>query len=511
MTTGPRVALLGMILESNRYARPATRDDFESLTWRGGTALLEEARSPTPALATEFATFVRAMDATGPWQPVPVMLAACHPLGPVERAVYDAYLAEVEAGLATAQVDAVYLCHHGAMVADHLDDPDGALATAVRAIVGPDVPIVQTLDLHANLSDEMCSAADLIVGYRTNPHVDMIERGEEAAFSLRRILAGQARPQMAHVKLPLAPASVTLLTADGPYGDMIDYGQRRQAELAGKILNVSVFGNFIFADVPQNGISVVVTARDDLAVAEALAREIADYGWSMRDRFRRELTPVADAVALAQAQDRAPVILSDAGDNPGGGGSGRTTELLAALVAANIRGAYVGSFYDPALAEEAHAVGEGGSLTARFNRARGDAPWEQWDAPLEVSATVTALRDGDVTGRLGIMAGRRLHLGKCARLTIGGPGGIEVIVISDRSQTADPVFFEMLGLDIAQAQTVVVKSRGHFRAGFAPWFAPEQVYEIDTGGLTSPVLDRWPLTKVPRPSYPLDLDAAWTL
>ncbi|MEO1492606.1 MAG: M81 family metallopeptidase [Pseudomonadota bacterium] len=509
MTQGPRVALLGMILESNRYARPATLADFESLTWSRGPALLDEARSAAPSLATEFAAFVRAMDATGPWQPVPVMLAACHPLGPVERGVYDAYLAEVEARLAGAQLDAVYLCHHGAMVAEHLDDPDGALATAVRGLVGPDVPIVQTLDLHANLSDEMCAAADLIVGYRTNPHVDMIERGEEAAFSLRRILAGQARPQIAHVKLPLAPASVTLLTADGPYGDMIDYGQRRQAEMASEILNVSVFGNFIFSDVPQNGISVVVTAREDRAVAEALAREIAAFGWTMRERFVRALMPVADAVSLALDQDRAPVIFSDSGDNPGGGGSGRTTELFAALVASNVRGAYVGSFYDPLLAEEAHAVGEGGRFAARFNRERGNAAWEQWDAPLEVEVEVTGLREGDVTGRLGIMAGRRLHLGKCARLTIGGPGGIEVIVISDRSQTADPVFFEMFGLDIAAADTVVVKSRGHFRAGFAPWFAPEHVHEVDTGGLTSPVLDRWPLTKVPRPSFPLDRDAAW--
>lgn len=504
--TGPRVALMGMILESNRCSKPAIRADFESLTWMGGNALMVEARKETPTLATEFAAFVRAMDATGPWTPVPALLAACHPHGPVEEEVFEAYSEQVLATL-SEPVDAVYLCHHGAMVATHLDDPDGELAARVRAKVGPDVPIVQTLDLHGNISDTMCANVDLICGYRTNPHVDMIERGEEAAFTLRRILAGLARPKVAHVKLPLAPASVTLLTANGPYGELIDFGQRRQAELAGKILNVSIFGNFIFSDVPENGLSIVVTARDDQSQADALAREIAAKAWSIRERFTRDLTSVDEAVALALNPDRAPVIFSDAGDNPGGGGSGRTTELLAALINGGATGVLYGSFADGELAAEAHALGVGASFTAVFNRSSGAESWEQWDTPLSAEATVEAVHDGEVAGRLGIMAGRHLHLGPSALLRVGG---IQIVVITDRTQTADPVFFEMFDLDIAAAKTVCVKSRGHFRAGFLPWFPPEQVFEIDTAGLTSPVLERWPLSRIPRPSYPLDPDTVWT-
>ena len=503
--TSPRVALMGMILESNRYAKPASKADFESLTWMGGNALMAEARSDAPSLAQEFAAFVCGMDATGPWTPVQVLLAACHPHGPVEEAVFEEYAEAIVKGLGEP-VDAVYLCHHGAMVATHLDDPDGELARRVRAAVGPDVPIVQTLDLHGNISDMMCDNADLIVGYRTNPHVDFIERGEEAAFSLRRILAGLSAPQVVHVKLPLVPASVALLTADGPYGDLIDFGQRRQAELRGAILNVSIFGNFIFSDTPSNGLSVVVTARNDRAVAEALASEIATMAWDMRHRFVRSLTSIAEAVQLAATPNRAAVIFSDAGDNPGGGGSGRTTELLAALHSAGARNVYYGSFADPELAQEAHDRGVGATFTARFNRSAGDEAWEQWDRPFEAKSTVEALHDGDVTGRLGMTAGRRLHLGPSARLTIGG---IEVIVITDRTQTADPIFFEMFGLDVSLASTVVVKSRGHFRAGFLPWFSPENVYEIDTAGLTSPVLDRWPFERLPRPSFPLDPDTQW--
>ena len=204
------------------------------------------------------------------------------------------------------------------------------------------------------------------------------------------------------------------------------------------------------------------------------------------------------------------MILSDAGDNPGGGGSGRTTELLKALYEAGAADVLYGSFYDPDLAAEAHAGGVGSVFTACFNRNRGadeDAPpWEAWDTPFTAEAEVLALGESDVVGLGGLTKGRRMALGKTAALRLGG---IVVVVISDRTQTADPIFFQMLGLDIAAAKTLVVKSRGHFRAGFAPWFPPDRVYEVDTAGLTSPVLSRWPFNHIPRPSYPLDPDAEW--
>ena len=502
----PRVALVGLKLESNRFSRPAEMADFLSLNLLEGDALMEEARNPTPTLAKEFAAFVNSMDATGDWVPVPGLLAASHPLGPIRRDVFEDFCDKI-IGALDDNLDAVYLCLHGAMVAEHLDDPDGELLARVRNRLGPGVKIVITLDLHANISDKMCAAVDLVCGYRTNPHVDMAERGQEAAFSLRRILAGQANPHVAHIKLPLAPASVALLTAKAPYGDLIDFGQRRQAELSGAIMNVSVFGNFIFSDVPENGISVVVTATKRFEAAMNLATEIADIAWSRRHEFVRDLTSVVDAVQITLDQDRQPVIFSEAGDNPGGGGSGRTTDLLSKLITASAQDVFYGSFFDPELAEDAHRAGLGAMMTARFNRNRGTQVWEQWDEALEVEAEVVGLSDGDVVGRHGMLEGRLMHLGTSALLRIGG---IHVVVISDRAQTSDPMFFEMFGLDIADAHTVIVKSRGHFRAGFNIWFSHERTYEIDTAGLTSPVLERWDFTRIPRPSYPFDQDAKWT-
>jgi microcystin degradation protein MlrC len=507
MTT-PRIALLGAILESNRFAKPAGAEDFRSLTWLTGSDLMAEARSATPMLATEFASFVSAMDATGPWEPVPCILAASHPAGPVQEAVIEEVIATAETMLrAAGPLDAVYICNHGAMVAVHDHDPDGLLMARIRKVVGPDVLIVSTLDLHANISDRMVDACDLIVGYRTNPHVDQIERGEEAAFSMRGCLASGKRPKVVHVKLPLVPASVTLLTAEAPYGTLIDIGQRRQAECRSEILNVSVFGNFLFSDTPDNGLSVVVTARENRETAVALADELATLAWSWRDRFVRDLTSLEDAVALATAADRDPVIFSDAGDNPGGGGSGRTTELLSALHKAGADGCLFGSMCDAELAQEAHDVGVGGRFLAQFNRSQNAAnPWEKWDVGFAAEAEVVALHDGNVVGERGMTAGRRLALGLSAAIRIAG---ITVVIVTDRTQTADPVFFHMMGLDIAAARTVVVKSRGHFRAGFANWFAPSQVFEVDTAGLTSPIHARWPMQYLPRPNYPMDADAVW--
>lgn len=511
MRTTPRIALAGMILESNRFAKPAERADFTDFVWLQGDALIAAARARTSAIAPEFSGFVRAMDATGPWEPVPCLLAASHPAGPVRKAVFEEVAQAIIRTLDdSGPVDAVYLCNHGAMVAEHLDDPDGELLRRIRDAVGPDPLVAVTLDLHGNISSQMVDAADLIVGYRTNPHVDMIERGEEAAFSLRRLLATGTRPKIAMVKPPIAPASITLLTAQGPFGELIDYGQRRQAESGGEILNVSVFGNFIFSDTADNSISVVVTARKDADAAEMLALEIARLAWSMRERFRKSLTPVSEAISIATNPNRYPVIFSDAGDNPGGGGSGRTTELLQALHEAGASGVLYGSFHDPELASDAHDAGIGATFTAHFNRNVGRehlaGPWETWDQRFSVPAEVIAIGDGEVTGLGGLTKGRRMRLGKSAALRIGG---ICVVIISDRTQTADPVFFDMLGLDVGAARTVVVKSRGHFRAGFSPWFQPEQVYEVDTAGLTSPVLSRWPFSRIPRPSYPLDPDTDW--
>src|SRR5262245_62277151 len=137
--------------------------------------------------------------------------------------------------------------------------------------------------------------------------------------------------------MPIRPAPIALLTANGPYGDLIDYGTRRRAELAGDILNVSIFGGFVFSDSSKNGIAIVVTARHDQAHARALAREIATRCWADRKRFVKTLTSLDRTVKMARTSNRRPMIVAECADNTGGGGTGRCTELLETLVMADVQ------------------------------------------------------------------------------------------------------------------------------------------------------------------------------
>jgi len=499
----PRVALLGFSIECNKFAPPATKAHFLARTYLEGDSIISEARSPNPTMLPETPGFVAAMDASGPWTPVGIALAMTEPNGPVEHAFFGELLDTISRRLRAAlPVDGVYICSHGAGLTTEEDDPDGVLFETVRRIVGPDVPVAATLDLHANVSERMVDAIDAFIGYRTNPHLDMRERGAEAAAAIREILAG-LRPQHAFIRLPIVPPTVTMLTAAGPYAEMIDHGQRRMTP---DIMNVSVMGGFAFADTAKNGLSVVVTARHDREAAERLAHEIAELGWANRARFYPQLTSLDQAVEKALAVGRDPSLpalaFADVADNPGGGGRGNTTYLLRAFHEAGVAGALLGVFYDPELGAEAHRRGVGAHFEARFNRSETTRFSEPYNAP----ATVVALTDGRCVGRRGIYAGLRLELGSCAALQIGG---MAVVVISHRVQCADPIFFEMMGLDIGRARSVVVKSRGHFRGGFDEFFGPEQIVEVDLPGLTSPMLTRFDWKRLPRPVIPLDENVEW--
>ncbi len=503
MGAGARVAILGLHLESNGFAPLTGERDFRTLCHLEGDAILREARRQAPAMPAEIPGFIAAMDDGPAWTPAPILVAAAEPGGPIDHDFFLRVLAEIARRLVEAgPLDGVYITNHGGMTSTRTPDPDGMLYAKVREIVGPGVPVIATVDLHANISETMAASVDMIVAYRTNPHVDQQERGGEAARHLRELMSG-IKARTAFIRLPLTPASVTLLTAAGPYAEIIREGQRRMSDA---IMNVSIVGGFVFSDTPKNGVAVLVTARGDAAAAQRLALELARKIWSERRRYVKTLTPLDDAVAMALAAngepDRPALIFSDAGDNPGGGGRGNTTWLLSALHRAGARDVLLGAFIDPTLAAEAHQRGLGTRFTAVFNR-RGESEFSKRFA---AGARVVALSDGKCVGRRGIWAGRSLDLGPSAALELDA---ITVVVGTQRKQCADPILFEMFGLDIAQARVVVVKSRGHFRAGFDEFFRPEQVIEVDTAGLTSPGLTRFPFKRLPRPVFPLDPGAEW--
>ena len=506
----PRIALLGFSIECNRFAPVTTEHDFAIRTLLRGDAIVDDASGPAPRMLGELPGFIGDMDAALPWEPVPILLAMTEPNGPVDQAFFDKLMAEWEAGLrAAGKLDGVYCVMHGAGLATQDDDPEGTLQALVRRVVGPDVPIVASYDLHANLSETDISTIDAFIGYRTNPHMDMRERGAESAQVLRRLIGGM-RTHIAKVRLPIVAPTVTMLTGQDapnrPYGEMIDLGQQlmHASPWAGRIVNVSVMGGFAYADTAFNGMTVVVTATDKQA-AEGLALEIAKAGWERRAKFFPVLTSLHDAVARALGtadQANPALIFADVADNPGGGGRGNTMFILEAFLAAGVRDALVGVIYDASLAAEAHTLGVGASFTAAFNHVSES----EFSHPFAAPARVAALHPGPIHCRRGIFAGGTVDVGPAAALDLGG---ITVVVISQRVQCADPAFFEAFGLDIGAARVVVVKSRGHFRGGFDEFFAHDQVIEVDAPGLTTPMLQHFTWQNLPRPMVPLDADATW--
>ncbi len=533
--SAPRVAILGLHLEANAFAPPTTRDDFRRQCWEEGEAITRLAREVSH-LPSELPGFYARMDATGPWQPVPILVAGAPPGGPIEQALFLDFCDRVRNGLAAAlPVDAVYVPSHGASSATGDEDSDGTLLAMLRQIVGPAVPIVVSHDLHCNVSERLVEACDALIVYRTNPHVDARERAAESADLLREMLSG-TRTAKAFIRLPLTPPSVTLLTAEGPYADLMQFGQEfvgvasANVPVANKsmanmpmanvpvanvsVANVSVAGGFVFGDLPKCGMTITVTARvppgasreAGLAEARRTALAIARCAWSEHHRYTRRLMSVPEAVAMARraaAGAVPPVILADVADNPGGGGRGNTAWLLAALHEAGVPGVVLGVFVDPALAAATHAAGAGARLHAVFNRQESE-----FSKRFAADAVVERVSDGAGVGRRGVAAGKRFNLGPSALLRLDG-SGIRVVVGSLRRQLAEPMMLEMHGIDIAAASCVVVKSRGHFRAGFDEFFPPAQVFEVDAPGLTSPVLGNFQWKRLTRPVFPLDAEAEW--
>jgi microcystin degradation protein MlrC len=345
-------------------------------------------------------------------------------------------------------------------------------------------------------------SADAIISYRTNPHVDQATVASEAADVLRHLLGGR-RLHRAALRLPISPATVRLLTSgNGTYASAM---RRSEAMSVAPIVSLSVVGGFVFSDTTKNGITVLAYGDEREACCSAV-REIGQQIWDGRSDFEVALTSLdsALAAALSAANDpTAPAIcLADVADNPGGGGPGNTTGVLEALLAAGTKGVLFGLFCDPEAAAACVAAGPGNSIPIVLNR-NGSGNSKQ----LSLNARVISVGRGPVIGRRGAAVGRSILLGPSAAVQVDG---VTLVITSKRLQCTDPAIFESFGLDIGRYRCVVIKSRGHFRAGFDEFFANEQILEVDAPGVTSPVLSRFAFTGLPRPIYPLDHDVSWS-
>jgi len=501
--TNRRVAVVGMFLESNAFARPVPERSFRGALYLEGSELDDDARAEHPRVMGEVVGFYSRMDQLGDWEAVPILYTMSGG-GAAEHDFFQATVDRTKAGLAAAgSLDGVYICNHGAMVTTQEEDGDGVFFAAVRQAVGPDVPIAVTLDPHGNVSDLMVDSVDIAVAYRTDPHVDQLERGEEAADLLHEVWQGM-KPSRASVRLPIVPPNVSLFTDEGPFAELVIAGQRGMTD---DIANVSILGGFAFSDTSKNGLTIIVTGRNGDASARKLAKDLADTAWENRERFVCEPTSMDDAVerAVAAGQDAGlpPMVFSDLGDNCGAGGPVNTLWMLEGLHQAKATGVLIVNFRDRRLVEAAQAAGIGNQLEAVFT---GDDWDRNGDTTYRANARVLALHDGHLVGRRGIVAGKSLYAGSMALIELDG---IQVVVTTRAAVGNDPIYSEALGVDLGAMRTIVVKVRSSFPPAYDEFVSRENMLFVDTPGRTSPMLSRMPFERLPRPVYPLDRDFSW--
>jgi microcystin degradation protein MlrC len=474
----PRVAVGGFHHETNSFAPSrAGWAEFERAdAWPG----LVRGDALAPALAGQnigASGFLAAAAAAG-WEVAPLLWANAGPSGPVTEDAYERIAGElVERLVAAGAVDAVYLCLHGAMIADHLDDGEGELLDRLRGAVGPGVPIVASLDFHANVSRRMVAESDGLVAYRTYPHLDMAETGARTQAFLARLLETGRRPAKAFRKLPfLVPISAQCTLAP-PASDL--YGDLENREVP-DICSLSLTMGFPPGDTPECG-PAVLAYGDTEAAAEAAADGLQAAVLAAEVRFAAPLLSPAEAVAAALGRlpgAGGPVVLADTQDNPGAGGTADTTFLLRELVARGARGALLGVLHDPAAAAAAHRAGRDEEAAMALGGRSGIGG----DRPFDARVRVEALSDGRFTGTGPFFGGSRFDLGPMALLRIldGASDGVRVVVSSVPQQAADRAMFAHLGADPLAARILAVKSSVHFRADFGPVAA--EIIEVRAPG-----------------------------
>jgi len=431
---------------------------------------------------------------------VPLMLArACSSAGPVLDEVFHPILDELVDRLqAVAPVDAVLLVLHGAMVVEGNDDGTGEILRAVRAAIGPHLPLVGTLDLHANVTAHMVGQATALVGYYTAPHIDMYETGQRGMRLLLATLRGEVQPVTALRRLPMLLPGETARTTDGPYAEIID--QARALMGHARVLDCSVFSVQPWLDVQDVGCSVLVIADGDAQLAQQEADRLADAFWERRHRFDVALTPTAEAVRQALASGRGPFILADSADAPSSGAPGDSTAVLRALLTAEpTRDCYLNIVDPPAVAQMVQA-GVGQQVTVQVGARYAPAFY----SPVAVTGSVKLISDGEFVQKGPGFHGAVLHRGRTAVLQIGHM----YLVAMERAVTQwDPELYRSVGLEPRDAQIVVVKSPAGFRAAYGP-FAAEMLI-IDAPGVCTPNLRSLPFRRVRRPLYPLDEVDDW--
>ncbi len=456
-----RIAIGGFLHETNTFA--PTKAVYDAFVHGGGWPPMSRGEAmfaATHNINVGMSGFVDHARGYG-WDLIPTIWCAASPSAHVTEDAYERVAKAILGGIAEAgPIDAVYLDLHGAMVTEHFDDGEGELLARVRKLIGKDLPLVVSLDLHANVTPEMVEHADALIAYRTYPHIDMADTGRAAAKHLALLLKSKQKFAKAFRQPPfLIPISWQCTDLE-PCKSI--YAKLAALE-SDRVPTLSFAPGFPAADFPDCGPSIFAYGRTQ-ADADLAADTIADLIGAHENDFDGKIYAPDDGVRYAMERSRRaskPIVIADTQDNPGAGGDSDTTGMLRALVRNGATKAAIGVIVDPATAATAHSAGKGTSVTLSLGGKSGIPG----DTPFEGTFVVEELSDGRFIAPGPYFGGSRMNLGPSACLRIGD---VRVVVGSRKSQLADQAMFRFVGIEPTEQSILVNKSSVHFRADFTP-------------------------------------------
>jgi microcystin degradation protein MlrC len=482
-----KIAIASMLQESNTFSPVFTKyADFDPVF---GPAVLRRHEGKL----TEMGGFISILREAGE-EIAPVCAAWAITANRLLRDDFERIGREFEAGLKKARPDALLLAMHGAQTAEGEDDVEGSILARARRVLGPDKPIIMTLDLHANVTRRMVDLATAIVGYHTYPHVDMYEVGQKAARLLLRTLRGEIKPAMALRKLPLIIPAENSQTYRGPMHKLVTLAQKW--EKSGAAEAVSIFPVQPWMDIDEMGSAVVAVTNGDARRAQRQADEIGRRLWDGKKEYEVELTPVDEAIRRALELPAGPAVLAESSDSTGSGSPGDSTGVLKHLVKAKLDGPAAIFLVEPAGVARAIEAGIGAKVTLSI----GGAFDKKNSKPVKVTGVVKLISDGRWVARArGYNTGITTCMGRAVVLEVGW---VQILMAERSAMTVDPELFRSHGIAPEYCRIVVVKSPNGFRAAYEP--IAKAIFVVDTPGVSTANFARLPWKRVPRPIYPLD-------
>ena len=481
--------------ETNTFSRLLTgKQAFKDRFVRLG----DEAIAARREANTELAGFLDVGQTHG-WQIEHVLSAAAGPSGKIKRAAFEWLCDPIVAAVERGRFDGILLALHGAMVLDFCEDGDGEILRRIRASCGNETPIAITIDSHANVSQQMCSLADIMVSFRTYPHIDMREAAQRAGEILHRTMAGEITPHTICVGRPMLEETNGGRTDIGPM--IARLAAARKYEEQADVFAVSINAGFASTDVAIVGPTVLVTGQGDFDRHIAFAETLADDIWARRHEVLNDYLTVEAAAAVAAEYDsqNGPLVIADYADNPGAGAYGDSTALLSALLEAGVRNACFGPMVDGEVAQALHKAKPGAYIRVVLG-GKTDASFG--GGPLTLEGELLLISDGHYVGDGPILGGLSRSYGPSAVLLVDG---IEILIVSIAKQMLDLQQFKTFGIEPERKHVIALKSMQHFRAAFEA--NAGQVIVCDSGALCTLHYERLPYRNVPRPIFPLDQDS----